>query len=53
MDSSGKRERERERERERDFVGFSDLIVLHPLLGEGSQYPGLYSPSVYRRPGEW
>ena len=44
---------ERERERARDFVGFSDLIVLHPLLGEGSQYPGLYSPSVYRRPGEW
>ena len=25
------------------MVCISDLIVLHPLLVEGSQYPGLYS----------
>ena len=27
--------------------------MLHPLLGEGSQYPGLYGQSGYRRAGEW
>ena len=36
-----------------DSSGERDLIVVHPLLGEGSQYPGLYGQSGYRRAAEW